>query len=78
MLIKTKGLKLYENNLIYGVILKISLLFREIGGPINEVLDLDKEEMKRFLASGQAGVLADGKVSLPLSNFEIVTLKFSK
>jgi len=64
MLIKTKGLKLYENNLIYGVILKISLLFREIGGPINEVLDLDKEEMKRFISSGQAGNIAEGKVEL--------------
>lgn len=63
-LIKTKGLKLYENNLIYSVILKISLLFREIGGPINEVLDLDSEEMKRFVASGQAGSLADGSVTL--------------
>ena len=55
---------LYENNLIYSVILKISLLFREIGGPINDVLDLDKEEMKRFIASGQAGDLAEGKVEL--------------
>ena len=64
VLIKTKGLKLYENNLIYSVILKISLLFREIGGPINEVLDLDKEEMQRFIASGQAGNLAEGKVEL--------------
>ena len=64
VLIKTKGLKLYENNLIYSVILKISLLFREIGGPINDVLDLDKEEMKRFIASGQAGDLAEGKVEL--------------
>ena len=64
MLIKTKGLKLYENNLIYSAILKISLLFRAIGGPINEVLDLDKEELKRFIASGQAGDIAEGKVSL--------------
>ena len=76
-LIQTKGLKLYENNLIYSVILKISLLFREIGGPINEVLDLDKEEMKRFLASGQAGELENGKVWLDSVMEDGVTARLS-
>ena len=64
MLIKTKGLKLQENNQIYSVLLKISLLFREIGGPLNEVLDMDQEELQQYIASGQAGALADGKVTL--------------
>lgn len=74
-LITTKGLKLYENNQIYSVILKISLLFREIGGPINEVLDLDKEEMKRFLASGRAGALENGQVYLDSVSEDGVTAR---
>ena len=76
-LIKTKGLKLFENNLIYSVILKISLLFREIGGPINDVLDLDKEELKRFLESGRAGALTNGQVILDSISEEGVTARLS-
>jgi hypothetical protein len=77
MLITTKGLKLYENNHIYSVILKISLLFREIGGPINEVLDLDKEELKRFLASGRAGALENEQVWLDSVTEDGVTARLS-
>ena len=76
-LITTKGLKLYENNQIYSVILKISLLFREIGGPINEVLDLDKEELKRFLASGRAGALENAQVYLDSVSEDGVTARMS-
>lgn len=63
-LIKTKGFKFNENNMIYAVILKISILFRGIGGPVNEVLDLDSEELKRFIATGEGAELAGGKITL--------------
>lgn len=63
-LIKTKGFKFNENNLIYAVILKISILFRDLGGPVNEVLDLNSDELKRFIATGEGAELACGKLIL--------------